>query len=244
MEPSQFRMNYRVLIVAALLLMITAVPAFAATPLAGDGNLSSSGSYVGGESFPLLIAQSDATGSCGTQQGIAVLKFNLTDASAGISAASLQLTVSSVGLTGNGNVVLVPVSDTSFTSSAQGTLDPSDVNLAAPLVTIPFANVPDVGATLLFSSPALTTYLHDRRGGMASLGVAITGCTLENPSIAFSSSSGGAAPTLTTTPTAVTLSTFRAADPAVNWPLIAGLGALAAAVIGGLAVSRRRAARG
>jgi hypothetical protein len=49
---------------------------------------------------------------------------------------------------------------------------------------------------------------------------------------------------LESSPTAVTLRTFRAADPAVNWPLIVGLGALAAVVIGGLAVSRRRAARG
>jgi hypothetical protein len=40
------------------------------------------------------------------------------------------------------------------------------------------------------------------------------------------------------------MSTFRSADPAVNWPLITGLGALAAVVIGGLAVSRKRAARG
>ena len=44
------------------------------------------------------------------------------------------------------------------------------------------------------------------------------------------------------TPTAVTMSTFHAADPAVNWPLIAGVGALAAVLIGGLAVARRRAA--
>ena len=42
--------------------------------------------------------------------------------------------------------------------------------------------------------------------------------------------------------TAVTLHTFRSADPAVNWPLVAGVGALAAVLIGGLAVSRRRAA--
>lgn len=42
-------------------------------------------------------------------------------------------------------------------------------------------------------------------------------------------------------PLAVNMSTFRSADSAVNWPLIAGLGALAAAVIGGLAVARRRA---
>jgi hypothetical protein len=45
-------------------------------------------------------------------------------------------------------------------------------------------------------------------------------------------------------PLAVTMSTFRAVDPAVNWPLTVGLGALAAIVVGGLAVSRRRAARG
>jgi hypothetical protein len=42
--------------------------------------------------------------------------------------------------------------------------------------------------------------------------------------------------------TAVTMSTFHTTDPAVNWPVILGLGALAAVVIGGLAVSRRRAA--
>ena len=47
--------------------------------------------------------------------------------------------------------------------------------------------------------------------------------------------------TVSSTPTAVTMSTFRAADPAVNWPLIVGLGALATVLIGGLAVSRRRA---
>lgn len=44
-------------------------------------------------------------------------------------------------------------------------------------------------------------------------------------------------------PTAVTMSTFRAADPAVNWPLIVGAGVLALAVLGGLAVTRRRAVR-
>lgn len=42
-------------------------------------------------------------------------------------------------------------------------------------------------------------------------------------------------------PTAVTMSTFRSADPTVNWPLIVGVGALVAAVIAGLVVFRRRA---
>ena len=43
------------------------------------------------------------------------------------------------------------------------------------------------------------------------------------------------------TPTAVTMSTFRAADPAVNWPLIAGVGALAALTAGGVLFYRKRA---
>jgi hypothetical protein len=45
-------------------------------------------------------------------------------------------------------------------------------------------------------------------------------------------------------PTAVTLSGFTTGHATPGWPLIVGLGALAAVVAGGLAVSRRRAARG
>ena len=41
--------------------------------------------------------------------------------------------------------------------------------------------------------------------------------------------------------TAVTMSTFQAADPAVNWPLITGLGALVALAAGGVLFYRKRA---
>jgi hypothetical protein len=241
-----FRKNVRALLIAGLLLVATAIPAFAGTPLAGDGNLSNDGSYIGGDVLPFLSVQSDATSSCGTQQGIAVLKFNL-GVGAPITGATLSMRVQGLTLVGTGNVVLVPVNDTSFTSSAVGTLDPSDVNLAGPLVTVPFASVPAVGNAMTFSSAALTSYLEGKRGGgVAALGVAITGCSTGNPNVTFDSSSsvpgGGVAPELITIPSAVTMSTFHAADPAVNWPLVAGVGALAAVLIGGLAVARRRAA--
>jgi hypothetical protein len=42
-------------------------------------------------------------------------------------------------------------------------------------------------------------------------------------------------------PTAIALSTFQAADPAANWPLIAGLGALVALAAGGVLFYRKRA---
>jgi hypothetical protein len=73
----------------------------------------------------------------------------------------------------------------------------------------------------------------DRNNGAATLG---GGCPTGFPPVLELATQGS--------PLAVTMSTFRAADLAVNWPLIGGLGALAAVVIGGLAMSRRRAARG
>jgi len=76
-----------------------------------------------------------------------------------------------------------------------------------------------------------------------SFAVRIIGCSATSNIVALSSRTGSTSPALTVeSPTAVTMSTFRSADPAFNWPLIAGLGALAAVVIGGLAVTRKRAA--
>jgi hypothetical protein len=43
------------------------------------------------------------------------------------------------------------------------------------------------------------------------------------------------------TPSAVTMSTFQAANPAANWPLITGLGALVALAAGGVLFYRKRA---
>jgi hypothetical protein len=114
------------------------------------------------------------------------------------------------------------------------------------------------------ASSELANYIREQLvagDGKASFALRVTSCPEDGGAgvtiLLFSSETGGPgamaqsanapdAPTwpfLTIAPpTAVTMSTFHAADPAVNWPLIAGVGALAAVLIGGLAVARRRAA--
>ncbi len=95
------------------------------------------------------------------------------------------------------------------------------------------------------------TFLNGRKGGLATLAITSDvslGCGSDATLYQYLRSkdqTDGPKPQLNLTTevsTAVTMSTFRSADPAVNWPLIAGLGVLAAVVIGGLAVTRKRAA--
>ena len=109
------------------------------------------------------------------------------------------------------------------------------------------------GQQVVFEGPALASYIENQRfnkGGndKASVAIRVSSSNAFGPTVTFWDKEGtGVSPTLLITAsnaTAVTLSTFHAVDPAVNWPLIVGLGALAAAVVGGVAVSRRRAARG
>ncbi len=93
------------------------------------------------------------------------------------------------------------------------------------------------GQQVVFQSDALGTYFNGLRGGTASVGVIMTsGCaaigslvlfqdkgSANEPDLIFYTSSGG---------NAVTLSTFRAADPTMNWPLIVVVLLLVAAVAG------------
>lgn len=228
---------------AVVVLALTTALAFAAYPTTGDGILSpTTNAYTGGASSAVLFVQSDAANSCGTQQTIAVMKFDLSGVNRTIGGATLTVSVSLIGLTGTGNVVLVPVSDTSFNSSSQGTLDATDVNVASPLVSVPFAQVPASG-TFQLSSAGLASYLDGLKGGTAALALAITGCSAGNPFVGVSSSSGGAGPSLSLqSTTAVELSAFDAQQGSSTWPFYAGLGALGLLVVGGLVVSRRRSA--
>jgi hypothetical protein len=117
---------------------------------------------------------------------------------------------------------------------------------------------------IVFQSDNLKRYVDEEADGdgLASFALIMTSCPGDYaPSVEFLSKETGsetlasaasdalAAPDAITVPnmqilvtTAVKMTTFHAADPAVNWPLIAGVGALAAVLIGGLAVARRRAA--
>jgi hypothetical protein len=111
------------------------------------------------------------------------------------------------------------------------------------------AVAPAIGSTISF--PSSTNFVDQfdaaaRVGGDGRLTVLvqITGCpgTGAYTVDLASHESGNPAQLGVSAPTAVTMSTFRATDPALNWPLIAGLGALFAVVVGGLAVARKRAA--
>ena len=124
------------------------------------------------------------------------------------------------------------------------------------LATVP---LPVADGTVAFSSTNLNTYLNEQTqftgGGdttagnnLASFLIRITGCAAAPSSNVFFAegspgSSYGSGPRLKLyNSNAVTLRTFRSADPAVNWPLIAG-GAALLALVGGLGVYRWRLSR-
>jgi LPXTG-motif cell wall-anchored protein len=116
---------------------------------------------------------------------------------------------------------------------------------------------------LVFQSTALTDYVKTKAGTAASFAVRMATCggaasptvliyDMENgsPALASGASSAPASPDAMTqphmtisAPSAVALSTFQATDSAVNWPLIAGLAALAALLVGVLVYRRRAIAR-
>ena len=133
-------------------------------------------------------------------------------------------------------------------------------------ITVPVGYLGPVSFGAAYGSPpgtssALASYISSQAvitDGKASFALLLTSCPNDASGLGLTlqfkdhkGTSGGipgvsdlgTAPFLAIwNPTNVTLSTFRAPDPAVNWPLIIGLGALAAVVTGGLAVTRRRAA--
>jgi hypothetical protein len=119
----------------------------------------------------------------------------------------------------------------------------------------------DTSGVVTFQSPALATYVGEQLllDGKASFAFRMTACpgagsgdtalfddkengssTLLSAAASSTSPNAITVPYLTVGTTAVTMSTFRAVDSAVNWPLIAGLGVLI--VVGGVWVYRRRAA--
>jgi hypothetical protein len=100
------------------------------------------------------------------------------------------------------------------------------------------------------NAPTLRTYVQDAINNSSdkkvSVALMITGaCGNGTVSLRMDSkdtTTGGVIPTLDLeSTTAVTQRSFQAADPAVNWPLIAGLGALVALAAGGVLFYRKRA---
>jgi len=247
--PLLSRLGRAGLLAVVLATLLVAGVAFAAMLTAGDGFVDAGGNFFGGGTTPILIAQSESSGGCVAHQGMVALKFDLSSIGSGstIFTATVSVHVDLSTLPGTGNLVVVPVADTTFTTT-NGTLSPSSFILASPLVTATYSGGVIQGITgssdLALSSPQLAGYFNGQKGGPAAIGLVITGCSAGNPSVQFTSSSGSVTtnhPTLTLTgPNAVSLATLRTSRPQAGWPLAGVLVALGLAVAGfGLLLFRK-----
>jgi len=187
-----------------------------------------------------------------------------------ISQATLDLAALSCNGGDNVNVSLYGMPDAfdaTWTEAAYPTFAVTEVSAAGAtqlVATVDGGTVNGVGAPGYYhwtdsGSGAFASWLQGQRAtgttpGIVTLmlrlnGPADSSVTFEDRELSYKTqhncteSAGGPQLNLTSSgPTAVTLSTLRAAGPTVNWPLIVGLGVLVLVVIGGLAVFRRRAA--
>ena len=186
------------------------------------------------------------------------LKFNLSTVPANETIDSATLTLKSNGLLANSTELTMRLFGSSNTGWSEGVGQIADwASRPAPSTDLAsvVTGLAPAGTNIVFNSTdQFVDYLEGQRtadaGKLATLVIVTTACNspASRQYLSSKETTGANAfvPTLnviSSVPTAVTLSTLHAAaDPAVNWPLIVGLGALAAVVIGGLAVTRRRAA--
>jgi len=218
-----------------------------------------SGSVLTHDGQGLSVTSGGLQGACNTID-TSFIRWDLTDfSSATVGTAIVTLTAfQATGLVVPVELTLYAVEDNTW--DAATLVGPGPI-IGGPLAT---ATLPvTVSSTpLVFQSTLLSQFVKDKAGTAASFAVRMTTCggaaspngllyDMENGSLTLASRASSAPsstdamtkPYMTIAPpTAITMSTFRAADPAVNWPLIIGLGALAAVVIGGAAVTRKRAA--
>jgi hypothetical protein len=212
--------------------------------------------------YGITPAASLVSGSCNTTQ-IGYVGWDLrttppgTGPAGAILSAKLTLTTYNVVNPPAGPMTFSLVIPNSQTWTEATTTDPGTGSVIA---TGTATLTPGTGAqTVTFGGPgdtvaanALGGYFNGLKSGAnpasSTIGVRITGsgCGQTGTIVYFAEHGATGEADLIFYPnndaTAVTLSTFRSADPAVNWPLIAGLGVLAAVVVGGVAVTRKRAA--
>ena len=240
-------MKRKMILPITLLLALTLVmTASASGTLTDDVNVSSTAV----QNTTALTVASGGIGACNPTY-TTYMKWSLTGVSTAANPKStLTLRASFLTSGSNGNLALYEVSDVAWTEATITFANPPAVG-SSPIATasLPTAYPQDV----VFTGSALADYINRQSafvGGddtiagpnVVSFAVRITGCTANNSSVAFYSRTGTTPPALNVVaPTAITLSTFQAADPAVNWPLIAGLGALVALAAGGVLFYRKRA---
>ena len=252
------RHHFALVLTVVSILLVSAAAVYAAPSDPADtftGTGGAAGTAFGTTDKDNLEIQSGGLGTC-TPSRTTYLRWSLVGVNTELGDTSkLVLFVNQAQNNNTGFVTLYEVQDDSWDEATLTGNTPAPA-LGSVIASVPTPTV--AGGTITFTGTALATWLNKNTfytGGndnvagndKVSFAVQVANCPGFSNPVRFDSKDkpGGTAPLLQLyNPTAVTMSTFRAADPAVNWPLIVGLGALAAVVVGGLAVSRRRAARG
>jgi len=165
---------------------------------------------------------------------------------------SLTLFVNNAQSSNTGQVALYKVTDDTWDEATlTGNTPPPALGAQITSVSIPTAT----GGTISFSGAALAGWVNENTsyvGGSdttvgndkISFAIQVTGCSGFSNPVRFDSKDkvGGVAPVLLLfSPNAITLSTFHAADPLVNWLLYGGLGLLGLVAVVGTVVYRQRA---
>ena len=237
-----------------LLLMVLSIPLAASSapddtiPLSptDDYTMNTANNVPGGANGANLGVIGQVVTACSATQE-SFLKFNLTSATTPITAAELRLRSNFSSATGTLTMGLFTSSNESWAQDAGFTWAARPTRVEGTALAT--ATKTAAGSDVVFSSDALRAALETQRTTgadpkLVTLVVTVIDCTGTTTQAMDSINKSGGVPavlTLTTQPTAVTMSTFQAADPAVNWPLIAGLGALVALAAGGILFYRKRA---
>lgn len=237
----------RIALVAVLLVATVSVASAAFT-----GPYVDTWVTVGGTNNPsgVTLYVQDSLSQCNDTQ-IAYIQFDASNI-ATVSSASLVLSAgqTEVGLGGIPKLSIYGVTDFDLATGAGA---PVTTGLT-PLQTIDVPSATKQYDPFTFSGAGLASYIQTEANGPLPQTVTLAlsfsaSCDGINSQLNFYSqrySQSIYRPRLTIEgtkkdPNAVSMSTFSADDSAVTWPLYAGLGALALIVVGGLAVSRRRA---
>ena len=180
----------------------------------------------------ILVNAQGSGGTCTTQSGTAFYQWDLSAIADGstINSASISIPVTSSS---------IPVASAiTLYGTTADTWPPTVGLLGSALSTVTLAS----GATTVTfpTSTELVDYVKAAlTDNTANFGIRWSTCN--GNSVVLNAQLNSTAQLTVDSTTAVTMSTFQAADPAPNWPLIAGLGALVALTAGGVLFYRKRA---
>lgn len=200
-----------------------------------------------------IQGSSGAGGGCDPVRTV-YMRWSLTGLTQAPGYAKLQLITVGAGSSNAGGrfVTLYQLadSDDGWDESLTYNTPAPGVGAAIQTVSLPGTDAVPAGTVITFgdADTGLLTYLqqeYNSRNKIASFALRFTTCAATSIQWFEDRESGASGPYLEVrlTPTAVALSTFAADNPAPAWPLIAGLGALAALIsAAGVWIYRKRAA--